>query len=144
MSDLTERPEQDPEPELTQAPSGHDRESDDEEEALAICREQQLEEELRYRYCDDPFCGYTYDKLRFLTLVGIFQDGCLTREARGWSTSGTPTRTHPRQREHSVSTDGEACAESSQVSAGGMSSPRGFWCLPGYEPQQQQHWTPSP
>jgi len=70
MSDLTERPEQDPEPELTQAPSGHDRESDDEEEALAICREQQLEEELRYRYCDDPFCGCTYDKLRFLSLVG--------------------------------------------------------------------------
>ncbi len=82
MSDLTERPEQDPEPELTQAPSGHDRESDDEEEALAICQEQQLEEELRYRYCDDPFCGCTYDKLRFLSLVGIFQDGCLTRHGQ--------------------------------------------------------------
>jgi len=36
MSDLTERPEQDPEPELPEAPSGDDRESDDEEEARAI------------------------------------------------------------------------------------------------------------
>ncbi len=75
MSDLTQRPEQDPEPELTEAPSGHDRESDDEEEALAIWREQQLEEELRYRYCEDPVCGCTYDKLRFLTLVGSSRTG---------------------------------------------------------------------
>jgi len=78
VSNLTETPQQDPEPELTEAqPYGEAVAL--EEEALAVWREQELEQELRYRYCDDPFCGCTYDKLRFLTLVGIFQDGCLTR-----------------------------------------------------------------
>jgi len=44
----------------------------EEEEALAHWREQEREQEPRYRYCDDPFCGCTYDKLRFLTLVGMY------------------------------------------------------------------------
>ncbi len=33
-----------------------------------------------YRYCDNPFCGCTYDKTRFLQLVGVVDDwGDLTR-----------------------------------------------------------------
>lgn len=36
--------------------------------------EQLRQEELRYRYCDDPFCPCTPSKIRFLKLVGVLDD----------------------------------------------------------------------
>ena len=36
--------------------------------------------EAEYRYCDDPFCPCTNDKLRFVALVGIYvEDEGLSR-----------------------------------------------------------------
>ncbi len=74
MSNLTETPQHDP---------GPDREARLHDQALALEadklaawqeqeREQEREEDLRYRYCDDPFCSCTPDRmLRFLKLVGV-------------------------------------------------------------------------
>ncbi len=39
----------------------------------------QIRSEEEYRYCDDPFCGCTHDKLRFLEVAGILDDDGLTR-----------------------------------------------------------------
>ncbi len=42
-----------------------------EADKLAAWREKEREEDLRYRYCDDPFCPCTPSKMRFLKLVGV-------------------------------------------------------------------------
>ncbi len=63
----------------------------------------------------------------------ILQDGCLTR--------------YGQRLEYLESTRFRLTGglhRKFAFSDGGMSSPRGFWCLPGYEPQQRQHRTPSP
>ncbi len=70
MSNLTETTQQDTEPELTQAPS-HDEVLALEAQELAAWRQKEREEDLRYRYCDDPFCSCTPGKMRFLKLVGV-------------------------------------------------------------------------
>ncbi len=70
MSNLTQTPHMGPKSERAQAPS-HDEVLALEAEELAAWREQEREEDLQYRYCDDPFCSCTPGKMRFLKLVGV-------------------------------------------------------------------------
>lgn len=73
MSNLTKTPQSGAKPERPQAPSLVEVPAE-EEEAVAAWPEQEREDELRSRYCDDPFCTCTPGKMRFLNLVGILDD----------------------------------------------------------------------
>ena len=98
MNNLTETAQQDTGPELTQAPS-HDEVLALEADKLAAERAREREEDLRYRYCDDPFCACTADKMRFLKLVGVLDGwGDLSRDGRDSRTCGTPILPRPPER----------------------------------------------